>query len=119
MSAVVWMAFQNGESAIKLFQQHYARQFMRQCDLAKRENMVRGGAGRFAPAIGWAYGEQQFLRVMRLVVLEEVRDLSEVSCRPARVESTSTGVVRVVPFSTSLSNAVFRHQFQRVAGGVA
>src|SRR5271166_5684657 len=86
MSAVVRMAFQDGESAVKLFQQHYAGQFVRQSDLAKGKNLIGGSTRGGAPAVGGTYGKQQLLRAARLVILEEVRDLLRSELEAARVE---------------------------------
>ena len=86
MSAVVGMALQDGESTVKLFQQHHSRQFVGQSDLSKGENMIGGSARGRVPAIGRTDGKQQLLRAVRLVVLKEVCDLFRSELTAARVE---------------------------------
>src|SRR5271166_2722140 len=86
MSAVIWMAFQDGEAAVKLFQQHYTRQFVRERDLPKGKDVIRGGARGLAPAVGRANREEKLLSAVRLVILEKVCDLLRGELPATRVE---------------------------------
>ena len=51
---VIRMPLKNRKAAIELLQQDYARQLVRQSDLAEREDGLRLRTGRIAPAIGGA-----------------------------------------------------------------
>ena len=99
------MSLQNREAAIELFQQDDARQFVGQGDLAEGENRLCLGSGGIAPAIGRANGEQQLLRAVRLVVLEEVGDFFRSELLAARVEQYQLRLGAALLFSISFSSA--------------
>src|SRR5438045_3945042 len=92
VSAVIRMALQNGEATVELFQQDDAGELMRQRDLAEGENGLGLRPGRVAPAISGPDGEQQLLRTVRLVVLQEVGDLFRGELFAARVEQYQLGL---------------------------
>src|SRR5579875_1019976 len=85
VSSVVGMPLQDGEAAIKLFQQYNARQLVRQSDLAERKKTAGGRASGIAPAVGGTNRKKQLLRSTRLVVFEKGGNLF-------RRELTASGI---------------------------
>ncbi len=69
---VVWVAFQDRASAVDLFEQHDAGEFVRKGHLAQRDCGVGGFARGLAEAVGWPDREHKCLRTS---VLQKFREL--------------------------------------------
>ena len=119
MSAVIRMALQDGEPTVKLLQQHYARQFMREGNLPKGKNVVGGGTRSPAPAISRTNRKEQFLRAVRLVILKKVRNLLRSELPATGIEQHQHRLSARCALLHQLEQRGLRHQFQRVTAGVA
>ncbi len=75
MSCVIGVSLQDREATIQLLQEHHAREFMGQRDLPQRKNLPGLRPRRRRPSVSRTDREQQILRVVRLVILQEIRDL--------------------------------------------
>jgi len=72
VTKMIGMSLQDGECPIKLFEQDYARQFMRKRHLTKGEHQSGSLPGLVAEAIRGTDREQQGQRIAILIVSEKL-----------------------------------------------
>jgi hypothetical protein len=91
---VVWVAFQDRESAVDLFEQHDAGEFVWERHLAQRDYGVGGFARGLAEAVGWPDREHKRLGTS---VLQKMRELLGRKLLATRIEQYKPGNGTALP----------------------